>query len=780
MAIRRRLAIGTVALALAALLTGVVLADAGGVFAGTRPSDRGIPRDRHHGDYHGGWGHGGGHGHEHGSEVERKVASLIRQMTTHEKLEQLTLASDAQATTEDAEEGLGGVFSLVDPQKIDELQHAAVENSRLHIPILFAYDTIHGYRTIFPTPLAEASSWDPAVAETDDAIAARETAAVGIKQAYSPMVDVSHEPRWGRIVEGSGEDPYLGSVFAAARVHALQGDDPAAPDKVLASPKHFVAYGQPEGGREYNTTDMSGERLWNFYLPPFKAAIDAGAETVMCSFNAINGVPGCANHTTETEILKERWGFDGFIESDYTAVAELRACPPVEPDEGPCGHGVAADGPEAAREALEAGTDSEMVSTNYLDYGEQLLEEGKLSMDRVNDAVRRILTVKFKAGLFEHPYVDLSQIPEKTMRPEDVAAERAAASRSMVLLKDANGALPLSAGLKSVAVVGPLGDDKADPLGPWSGQGRPEDVVTLKEGIEAALPGAAVTAAEGCDPECTSEAGFGEAVAAAEGAEVTVLALGESAAMSGEASSRANLDVPGRQQQLLDAIAATGKPFVVVLMNGHPLTLEEVDAKAPAILEAWFPGIQAGNAIADVLFGKVDPGGKLPVTFPRSVGQLPLYYDHEPTGRPADPNNKYTSKYLDEPVTPLYPFGYGLSYTKFGISNVSLSSSTMSPSGVVEVSADVKNEGAVAGDEVVQLYIHDPVASIEQPVRRLRGFQRITLEPGETQPVKFRLGPSDVGFYDEGGNLGVEPGEIEVFVGDSSEAPLAGSFEVTG
>jgi beta-glucosidase len=775
MATRKRPAILALALVLS-LLTGLVLAGAGGVFAGTRPTDRGVPR----GGHDGGWWHGGHGGHGGGGDINGKVNALVGQMTTHEKLEQLTLASDAQATTEDAEEGLGSVFSLVDPQKIDELQHAAVENSRLHIPILFAYDTIHGYRTIFPIPLAEASSWDPAVAETDDTIAARETAAVGIKQAYSPMVDVSHEPRWGRIVEASGEDPYLGSVFAAARVHGLQGDDPAAPDKVLASPKHFVAYGQPEGGREYNTTDMSMQRLWNFYLPPFKAAIDAGAETVMCSFNALNGVPGCANHLTETEILKGKWGFKGFIESDYTAVAELRACPPVEPNEGPCGHGIAADGPDAARAALEAGTDSEMVSTNYLDFGEQLLEEGKLSMARVNDAVRRILTVKFKAGLFEHPYVNIAQIPEKTMQPADVAAERAAASRSMVLLKDANGALPLSKGLKSVAVVGPLGNDKADPLGPWSGQGKPEDVVTLKEGIEAALPAATVTAAEGCDPECTEEGGFGEAVAAAESAEVTVLALGESAAMSGEASSRANLDVPGKQQQLLDAIAATGKPFVVVLMNGHPLTLEEVDAKSPAILEAWFPGIQAGNAIADVLFGKVDPGGKLPVTFPRSVGQIPLYYNHEPTGRPADPENKYTSKYLDEPFTPLYPFGYGLSYTRFGFSNVSISSSSMSSHGVVEVSADVKNEGAVAGDEVVQLYIHDPVASIEQPVRRLRGFQRVTLEAGETKTVKFRLGPSDVGFYDEMGNLVVEPGQIEVFVGDSSEAPLAGTFEVTG
>ena len=765
MTIGRRTTIGLIVLALTAILTA-------GVIAGTRPTDHGLPTARHGGDWHGG-------GHGHGS-IERQVSKLIRQMTTHEKLMQLQLLSDGQISDEAAEEGVGGVFSLTDPEKIDHYQHLAVENSRLHIPILFAYDTIHGYKTIFPIPLGEAASFDPEVAATDDRIAARESAAVGIKQIYSPMVDVSHEPRWGRIAEGSGEDPYLGSVIAAARVRAAQGDDYSAPDKVVTSPKHYVAYGEPEGGREYNTTDMSGQRLWNLYLPPFKAAIDAGADTVMCSFNAINGVPGCANPLTETEILKDRWGFDGFIESDYTAVAELRACPPVNPDEGPCGHGVAADGPEAARAALEAGTDQEMVSENYVEFGEQLLDEGKLSMRRVDDAVRRILTVKFRAGLFDHPYVDLAQIPEKTMQPADLEAAREVAARSMVLLKNENGALPLSAGLKSVAVVGPLGDDKADPLGPWSGKGEAEKVVTVKEGIEAALPGATVTAVEGCDPECTSEAGFGAAVAAAEGAEVTVLALGESAAMSGEASSRANIDIPGRQQQLLEAVAATGKPFVVVLMNGRPLTLEALDAKSPAILEAWFPGTEAGNAVADVLFGKVNPGGKLPVTFPRSVGQVPLYYNHEPTGRPADQNNKYTSKYLDEPVTPLYPFGYGLSYTSFEIANVSLSAATMSPQGSVEVSADVTNTGARAGDEVVQLYVHDPVASVSQPVRKLRGFQRISLEPGQTETVKFRLGASDVGFYDEDGDLVLEPGEIEVFLGDSSEAPLAGSFEVTG
>jgi beta-glucosidase len=752
----RRATIGVAVVVCSAIL-------AAGVVAATGPTDDSLPPSSH--------GHGGS--------VERQVNSLLRQMTVAEKLQQLQLLSDGQISDEDAENGVGGVFSLTDPAKIDHFQHVAVEQSRLHIPILFAYDTIHGYRTIFPIPLAEASSFDPEVAAADDTVAARESAAVGIKQIYSPMVDVSHEPRWGRIAEGSGEDPYLGSVMAAAKVEAAQGSDYSAPDKVVTSPKHFAAYGQPEGGREYNTTDMSGQRLWNLYLPPFKAAIDAGADTAMCSFNAINGVPGCANHETETEILKRQWGFDGFVESDYTAVAELRACPPVNPDEGPCGHGVAADGPEAARLALEAGTDSEMVSTNYVDFGEQLLDEHLITRQRLDDAVRRILRVKFRAGLFEHPYADQSQIAAKTMRPEDVAAARKAAGRSMVLLKNDGGALPLSSDLKSVAVIGPLGDNAADPLGPWAGQGKAEDVVTVRKGIETALPGATVSYAQGCDPECASEGGFAEAVAAAQGAEATVLALGESAAMSGEASARANIDLPGKQQQLLEAVAATGKPFVVVLMNGRPLTLESVAAKSPAVLEAWFPGIEAGNAVADVLFGKVNPGGKLPVTFPRSVGQIPLYYNHEPTGRPADPENKYTSKYLDSPVTPLYPFGYGLSYTSFDVTSAGPSSDTMRANGHIDVSADVTNTGSRAGDEVVQLYVHDPVASISQPVRRLRGFQRVTLEPEETKTVTFRLDRDDVGFFDEDGHLVVEPGEIDVYVGDSSEAPQAGSFEVT-
>ena len=707
--------------------------------------------------------------------IEAKVHALLAQMTLDEKLKQLQLMADWQINDVEAEKGVGAVFSLTNPERINHFQHVAVEQSRLHIPLLFAFDTIHGFRTIFPIPLAEASSFDPDVATADFTFAARETAATGLKQIYSPMVDISHEPRWGRISEGAGEDPYLGSVMAAARVQAAQGSDYSAADKVVTSPKHFAAYGQPEGGRDYNTTDMSEQRLWNLYLPPFKAAFDAGADTAMCSFNAINGVAGCGNHETETEILKKQWHFDGFIESDYTAVAEL------------INHGVAADGADAARVALNAGTDMEMVSTNYVDFGKQLLNGHEISMHQIDDAVRRILRVKFRAGLFEHPYVDWQQAESKQLLPDAVAAARKAAGRSMVLLKN-DGTLPLDP-TKSVAVIGPLGNNQHDMLGPWWGVGRDQDAVTVFNGIKAQDPSA--TFAEGCqildkdppDPpndECGSDAGFDAAVAAAQTADQVVPALGETRGEGGEAESRSNIDLPGKQQELIDRIKATGKPFVVVLFNGRPLTLQKVDAAAPAILEAWFPGVQAGNAVADVLFGNVNPGGKLPVTFPRNVGQVPIYYNHEPTGRPCDPTFKWNSRYRDIPTcAPMYPFGYGLSYTTFDISNLRLSSDTMRPNGSVTAWVDVKNTGSRTGDDVVQLYIHDPVATISQPVRRLRGFQRVTLNPGQTKTVSFTLDRDDVGFYDNSGKFVVEPGTIDVYTGDSSVGGLTDSFTVT-
>lgn len=740
------------------------------------------------------------------STIEQKVDDLLSRMTTQEKLQQVQLLSDGQVTDADAKAGVGGVFSLVDPEKINHLQHVAVEQSRLHIPILFAYDTIHGYRTIFPVPLGAASSFDPDVAQADATVGARESAIEGLKQVYSPMVDVSHEPRWGRIVEGAGEDPYLGSVMAAARVKGTQGTDYSAPDKVVASVKHYVAYGQPEGGRDYNTTDMSESRLRNFYLPPFKAAIDAGADTVMCSFNAINGVPGCANKYTETDILKKQWGFDGFIESDYTAVAELRACPPVKPDDGPCGHGIAADGPAAGAAALMAGTDSEMVSTNIRDYGQQLLARHRISMSRLDDAVRRILRVKFRAGLFDHPYVDVATAsdPASYGKPADLEQSRWAAGRSMVLLKNTGQPLPLDPN-KSTALIGPFGQTVDEMLGPWSGRGSDDlapKFVSLLDGLNAASSApvsytAACNLAHNFDPPnnanppitpddevCAGPGADGttidDAVKAANDAQQVVLTLGESGFMSGESNSRSQLDLPGHQEDLLNAVAATGKPVVVVLFNGRPLDLTAVQDKAAAILEAWFPGTQGGNAVADVLYGKVNPGGKLPVSFPRGVGTVPYYYNHEPTGRPCDTTFKWNSRYRDQSTCqPLYPFGYGLSYTSFDVSNLQLSRASVGRNGTVTVSMDVKNTGTVAGDDVVQVYLHDPVASISQPVRRLRGFQRVTLAPGASTTVTFTLDRSDFGFYDNRGKLVVEPGTIEVYGGDSSAATMKQTFTVT-
>ena len=732
------------------------------------------------------------------STTERRINALIRRMTLDEKLNQLTLLSDGQINDAEARKPVGAVFSLTDPAKIDHFQRIAVEQSRLHIPILFAFDTIHGFRSIFPIPLATGASFDPAVAQQDHSIGAAESAVVGLKQIYSPMVDVSHEPRWGRISEAGGEDPYLNSVMAAARVKGAQGADYSAEDKVVTSVKHYAAYGQPEAGRDYNTTDMSLARLWDFYLPPFKAAVDAGTGTAMCSFNAINGVPGCANPYTETSVLKRMWGFDGFIESDYTAVAELRACPPVNPDTGPCGHGIAADGAEAAQKALNAGTDSEMVSTNYRDFGRRLVQSGRVSMARIDDAVRRILRVKFRAGLFDHVrfnHVDNRQTPIPQANRD---AARRAAQRSMVLLKNDNATLPFNPA-KRTAVIGPLGralQDNPntvkgpghDMLGPWWGVGRDEDAVAPYDGILAQSPGATYT--PGCtlthneldDPagECP-QVDVAAVTAAANAADQVIVTVGETREMSGEAEARSNIDLPGRQQDIIDAVKATGKPFVVVLFNGRPLTLSAVDAAAPAILEAWFGGIEAGDAVADTVFGTVNPGGKLPVSFPRDVGQIPIYYNHLPTGRPCDVTQKYNSRHRDiHSCSPLYEFGYGLSYTTFKVSNLRLSSTTMDARrGSIRASVDVTNTGARAGDDVAQLYIHDPVASLSQPVRRLRGFQRVTLAPGQTTTVSWTLSRDDVGFHDNRGRFRVENGTIEVYAGDtSSESDNKATFRV--
>jgi beta-glucosidase len=727
--------------------------------------------------------------------IETKVNDLLAQMTLDEKLQQIQLLpdfkiGDEQDPAREVRKGLGSVLSVTDAAKIRELQRVAVEETRLHIPLLFAFDTIHGFRTVFPIPLGTGASFDPAMASLDATFGARESAAVGLKQTYAPMVDVSHEPRWGRISEAAGEDTYLNSVMAAARVKGTQGSDYSARDRLVASPKHFAAYGQPEAGRDYNTTDMSDDRLRNMYLPPFKAAIDAGADTAMCSFNAINGAPGCGNSYLMNDILKGDWGFDGFVESDWTAVAEMRACPPKNPDEGECGHGVAADGPGAAALALNAGVDSEMTSTLIRDFGSQLVDDGRISIDRIDDAVRRILRVKFRAGLFENPYSQFA--PEDTeaemLKPDAVEGARKAAGRSMVLLKNNGATLPFDPA-KKTAVIGPLAKSGHDMLGPWWGFGRDEDAVTVFDGIDAQNT-AATRYAEACqlshtevphtDPEgCGSTDGFARAVAVARGVDQVVLALGETREMSGEANARSTLDLPGKQEELIKAIEATGKPFVVVLFNGRPLALEDIVDDTPAILEAWFPGVQAGNAVADVVFGKVNPGGKLPASFPYRVGQVPIYYNHLPAGRPCNKDVKWNSQHRDIPsCDPLFVFGHGLSYTTFDVSNLQLSKSSVAPDGSLEASVDVTNTGARKGDEVVQLYIHDPVASISQPVRRLRGFERVTLEPGEKRTVTFTLDKSDWGFWDNAGKFLVEPGDIDVYAGNSSKAELKQSFTV--
>ena len=767
---------------IAVTLVAVGAAAAGGVVAGTQSSDEAaLEPIRQQAD----------------GSIEQRVNGLLSRMTLEEKLQQITLLPDFKVTEEDVRNGLGAVLSETRPERIRELQRIAVEESRLGIPLLFAFDTIHGFRTIFPIPLGTGASFDPQMAFNDANYGARESTAVGLKQTYAPMVDVSHEPRWGRISEAAGEDPYLNSVMGAARVKGTQGPDYSARDKLVASPKHFAAYGEPEAGRDYNTTDMSIQRLWNLYLPPFKAALDAGADTVMCSFNALNGVPGCGNSYLMNDILKGQWDFDGFVESDWTAVAELRACPPVNPDDVPeCGHGVAEDGPGAAALALSSGVDMEMTSTFFRDFGEQLLGEGRISMSRINDAVRRILRIKFRAGLFENPYAPFEPAEAKAemLKPDAVAAARTAASRSMVLLKNDGGVLPLDPS-KKTAVVGPLAKNQHDMLGPWWGRGDDDDVVTVFDGINEQSPGA--TYAAGCelsngevpfdqdpdpkdrDPEgCTSidTAAVNAAVAAAD---QVVVAVGETREMSGEANVRSKLDLPGQQEELIQAVKASEKPYAVVLFNGRPLALENIVADTPALLEAWFPGVQAGPAVADVVFGKVNPGGKLPVSFPYRVGQVPIYYNREPTGRPCNKQVKWNSQHRDIPsCDPLFVFGHGLSYTTFEVSNLQLSSSFVSRNGSLTASVEVTNTGGRKGDEVVQLYIHDPVASISQPMRRLRGFERVTLDPGQSRTVTFTLDKSDFGFYDDRGRLVVEPGRIDVYAGNSSKADMVQSFTV--
>jgi beta-glucosidase len=742
--------------------------------------------------------------------TERKIDALLARMTLEEKLAQLQqlggdIGGHANPDIYDlARRGLlGSTLGVRGAHNTNDLQRAAVEGSRLKIPLIFGFDVIHGYRTIFPIPLGEAASFDPAAAERSAYVAATEARAAGVHWTFAPMVDIARDARWGRISEGAGEDPYLGMAMARARVRGFQGSDYSAPDRVVACAKHFVAYGAAEAGRDYNTTDMSEQRLREVYLPPFKAAVDAGVATLMSAFNDVNGVPASGNPFTLTKILRGEWKFDGFVVSDYTSVQEMIA------------HGYAADGSEAARLGLTAGVDMEMVSRLYNQNGAQLLKQGKITSAQVDEAVRRILRIKFRAGLFDNPYVDESREGVVTLSAENQRAARETAARSLVLLKNERETLPFDKNVKTVAVIGPLADDPRATLGSWSGDGQPKDTVTLLAGIKAkvspqtkvtyakgvAIEGRGVTGNYDAPPPVASAAGgtnvasaadteaarlattptdadsIKEAVRVARNADAVVVAVGETADMSGEAAARTSLDLPGRQLELLQAIQQTGKPYAVVLLNGRPLTINWLAENSPAILEAWFPGTQGGNAIADVLFGDVNPGGHLPVTFPRAAGQEPLYYNHPSTGRPPS-NEKYTSKYLDVPVTPLYPFGHGLSYTTFRLSNLHLSATRIPTNGRLEVTVDVENTGRRAGDEVVQLYTRDVAASRVRPVKELKGFQRVTLQPGERCTVRFTLAAEQLGFYDQSMRFVVEPGAFKLIVGTSSEGGLESEFEV--
>jgi beta-glucosidase len=707
--------------------------------------------------------------------TERKITSLLARMTLEEKLGQLNqLSVDNQPTPEQlalVRKGLvGSFFNLTGAAATRDAQHIAVTESRLHIPLIFGHDVIHGYRTIFPIPLGEAASWDPDAVEAAARVAAREAAAAGLHWTFAPMVDIARDPRWGRIAEGSGEDPYLGSVMAAARVRGFQGADPRAPDAVLATVKHFAAYGGAEGGRDYNTVDLSERTLREVYLPPYQAALKAGAGSVMTSFNEIGGIPSTASPWLMTTLLRREWGFRGLVVSDWTAVAEL------------LNHGVAGSRAEAGKLALEAGVDMDMVSRIYVDDLPALVRAGRIRLGVVNEAVRRVLRTKAALGLFNDPYHGTTVERERSvlLAPEHRQVARRVAEESIVLLKNDGSLLPLGPRVRSVAVIGPLADDKVSALGSWPGRGDPRDAVTPLEGIKARTGGGSVSVVyeKGCGITDTATAGFAGAIAAAKQADVAVLVLGEAGDMSGEAASRANIDLPGVQQQLLEAVHATGTPIVLVLMNGRPLTIPWAAEHVPAILESWFLGIETGPALANVLFGDVSPSGKIPATFPRAVGQIPLYYNHKNTGRPTGPD-KYTSKYVDLPVTPLFPFGHGLSYTTFGYSDLRLSTPSITPAGTLRVSVTVTNTGTREGAEVVQLYVHDEVASVTRPVRALAGFRRVALKPGEARTVDFQLTSKELGLYNQSMKFVVEPGKFRVFVGGSSVGGLEGEFEVS-
>jgi beta-glucosidase len=751
-------------------------------------------------------------------ELNARVEALLKKMTLDEKVGQLAQYTVEYSTGPGssslsyldmvAKGQVGSIMGVVGAEATNRYQHIAIEKSRLHIPILFGRDVIHGHRTIFPVPLAVAASWDPSTAETVARFGAIEARADGLTWVFSPMVDIARDPRWGRIAESAGEDPYLGSAIARAWVKGYQQGDLTKSDSVAVSVKHFAAYGAPVAGRDYNAVDMSEILLRQVYLEPYRAAVEAGAATVMSSFNTINGVPASANPFILNQILRKEWGFDGAVVSDWQAINELRD------------HSIGADDATVARKALVAGVDMDMVGGLYGTVIASQVREGKIPESVVDEAVRRILRVKFALGLFDHPYTEVG--PAYAASAEDRAAARKVAAETFVLLKNdpvegAGVLLPLTGKARKVALIGPMADNQAEMLGAWNVTGNPKDAVTLRTALAERL-GDKLLYAQGCDLLSGEEAimlehmdglpadahppvpddskTIAEAVEAAKQADVAILALGEPTGwMEGEASSRATLGFTGAQQQLLEAVAATGKPVILVVLAGRPLELKWAAAHLPAILEAWSPGIEAGHALTDVLFGDVNPSGKLPASLPRGVGQEPLYYAQLPTGRPArgdlshmplNGDEKFMSRYEDEENSALFPFGWGLSYTHFSYEKPTISraevplreilASRSEP--VTKVGVDVKNTGSVAGTEVVQLYIRNTAASVSQPVRELKGFARVTLAPGESRHLDFPLGFNELNFYNAEIQRTVEPTTYTIWVGGSSLATAETSLKV--
>jgi beta-glucosidase len=716
--------------------------------------------------------------------MDRFISELMAKMTLEEKIGQLTLLTTDWESTgptlragykEDVAAGrVGAMFNAHSVKFTRELQRMAVEDTRLKIPLLFGYDVIHGHRTIFPISLGEAASWDLEAIERSARISAIEGAAEGLHWTFAPMVDISRDPRWGRVSEGAGEDVYLGSRIAAARVRGYQGKRIGDTDSLIATVKHFAAYGAAQAGRDYHTTDMSDRELRDTYLPPFKAALDAGAATVMTAFNELNGIPASGNHYLLTDILRKEWGFKGFVVTDFTSINEMVP------------HGYSKDEAQAGEQAINAGVDMDMQGAVFMKHLAKSVAEGRVPMARVDAAVRSILEMKYRLGLFQDPYRFSDEARQKTRvkTPEFLAAARDVARRSMVLLKN-DGALPLAASARKIAVIGPLADSKADMIGSWSAQGDRKEPVTVLEGIRARAKGASVTYAKGASyrfEDAGKTDGFAEALAAARDADVIVAAMGEYYDYTGEAASRTSLDLPGNQQALLEQLKATGKPVVLVLLSGRPNSIGWAAEHVDAILEAWYPGTMGGHAVADVLFGDYNPSGKLPVTFPRNVGQVPIYYNTKNTGRPytADKQGqKYLSRYLDVPNSPLYPFGYGLSYTSFGYSPVTLSKASIRPGETLSARVTVTNTGKRAGEEVVQLYVRDLVGSVTRPVKELKGFQKVMLKPGESRTLQFTLSDRDLAFHRADMSYGAEPGEFKLWIGPSSAEGNEASFTLT-